>query len=115
MKKYFLTLILILGTLLSITGCNSGKISELEKEIEEINFEIQEKRNDLAEWQELYNDARKIYTAPHSNNSEVQAELQRTKEIMDEAQAEVNALQREIDLLKYSKEYKEEELKELKD
>lgn len=113
MKKLLL-MIIMLCMVINIVGCsNASEVKQLEKEIAGITSEIENKEDDLEDWEEIYQDAYDIYYAPHSKSSAVQQELQRTKEMMDDALKEANALKRDIDLLKMEKDFKEDELTKL--
>lgn len=115
MKKTIKLMTLFLCFVFVLSGCtNASKIKQLESEIAEINEKIESKEDELSDWKEIYDEAYSIYYAPHSSSAAVQRELERTKEMMDDAQKEVNSLKREIDLLKMQRDYKEEDIEDLK-
>ena len=116
MKKLVYRALLLLLFCFGLTGCGrQAKITELENEIGELEKKITTKEAELEDWQEIFDVAYNTYYASHSSNMAIQAELERTKEYMDEAKKHINDINRAIALYELELEYKEKELAELKE
>lgn len=116
MKKFTYIMVMLLLFSFILTGCGTqAKITEIENEIAELEEQISSKEEELKEWQAIYDEAYSVYYAEHSDSAEIQAELERTKEYMDEAQKKINDINRAIGLYELNIETKQKELDKLKE
>lgn len=115
-KLKWISLLMVISVLsVIIYGCgNSNEIADLQKEISEMEWELSQLEDDLEEWEEIYDDAKSTYDRyKYSSDPDIQEELERTKDIMDEARKERDAIEREISLLELSKKHAEDRLNSL--
>lgn len=116
MKKAICIMVMLFSFNFILSGCGTqGKITEIENEIAELEESIATKEAELEEWQAIYDEAYSVYYAEHSDSAEIQAELERTKEYMDEAQKKINDINRAIGLYELNIETKQKELDKLKE
>ena len=103
-------------TLVMLVGCtNASEIRKLEEEIENYEDKLENYEDELEDWQDIYDDALAIYNKyQYSSDYSIQAELERTKDMVDEARREVVAIQRNIDLTEAFLEQSKESLERLK-
>jgi len=103
-QKSGLLVILCFIMILS-SGCsNANKIADLENEILKIEEEISNLEYDLNEWKDFYDKAESTYNQyRYSTNSDIQKELESTKEMMDEAGEKIRDLKTRIALLESQK------------
>lgn len=116
MKKAICIMVMLFSFNFILSGCGTqGKITEIENEIAELEESIATKEAELKEWQAIYDEACSVYYAEYPDSAEIQAELERTKEYMDEAQKHINDITRAIALYELDIETKEKELDKLKE
>lgn len=115
-KRIIYILSMVLSFSFALFGCGTqDKINEIENEIAELEESIATKEAELKEWQAIYDEACSVYYAEYPDSAEIQAELERTKEYMDEAQKHINDITRAIALYELNIETKEKELDKLKE
>ena len=116
MKKVIFVMVMLFSFSFILFGCGTqGKITEIENEIAELEESIVTKEAELEECQAIYDEAYSAYYAEHSDSAEIKAELERTKEYMDEAQKKINDINRAIGLYELNIETKQKELDKLKE
>lgn len=116
MKKTLSFCLILSLTLVMLVGCtNASEIRKLEEEIENYEDKLENYEDELEDWQDIYDDALAIYNKyQYSSDYSIQAELERTKDMVDEARREVVAIQRNIDLTEAFLEQSKESLERLK-
>ena len=116
MKKLLSICLILSLTLVMLVGCtNASEIRKLEEQIEEYEDKLENYEDELEDWQDIYDDALSTYNRySYSSDYAIQKELERTKDIMDEARKEIDAIRREIDLTELFLKQTKESLDRLK-
>ena len=116
MRKLLSIGLILSLTLVMLVGCtNASEIRKLEEQIEEYEDKLENYEDKLEDWQDIYDDALSIYNRySYSSDYAIQKELEKTKDMMDEAQREIIAIQRDIDLTEIFLEQSKESLERLK-
>lgn len=113
--KNIISLILCILLVVSLLyGCD--KRASLEADIKEYDEKISSLNDDLKYYQDIYDEAMSTYQQynKHKGNSDWDAELLKTKEIIDKAQSKISSIKRDIALYKDFKESLENQLKDCK-
>lgn len=116
-KKWIILIAVVLTfvILITLSGCgNAAKITKLENENSNIEEKISAYEDELQYWENIYYEAQNTYNSyKHSEDYAIQMELERTKEIMDEANNQIYTIKRQIYLLETSKRINDEQIDRL--